>query len=162
MSMPEPPVDLRWVRDAKELRAAFDLRFRVFCDEQGVPRDEELDELDDVARHAVAVAPVGSVVGTMRLVSKGSVVRVGRVAVDREWRGRGIASRLLGKAHDYAVGVRAEELRLAAQTQAVGLYEQAGYVQDGAPFQEAGIEHVWMARVVVPPRRRHPDAPPRR
>jgi predicted GNAT family N-acyltransferase len=160
MSAPDDAVELRWVRDARELRAAFDLRFRVFCDEQGVPRDEELDELDDVARHAVAVAPDGTVVGTMRLVSKGLVVKVGRVAVDREWRGRGIAARLLGKAHDYAVGVRAEELRLAAQTQAVGLYERAGYAQDGEPFQEAGIEHVWMTRAVVPPRRRHPDVPP--
>jgi predicted GNAT family N-acyltransferase len=147
-------IDLHWVRDARELRRAYELRFRVFCDEQGVPRDEEIDALDDVARHAVAVTPDGTVVGTMRLVSRASVVKVGRVAVAREWRGHGIASRLLARAYEYAQGVRAEELRLAAQTQAVGLYEKAGYQRVGEPFEEAGIEHVWMVRVVLPPRRR--------
>lgn len=153
-------VALRWVRDARDLRAAFDLRYRVFCDEQGVPREVEVDAHDDVARHAVAVAPDGSVVGTMRLVAKGGTVKVGRVAVDRAWRGHGIASRLLARAMDYAVGVRAEELRLAAQVAAVDLYRKAGYRQVGRPFQEAGIEHVWMVREVVPPRRRTPSRPP--
>lgn len=159
MSAEEPlpqddPVALRWVRDARDLRAAFDLRFRVFCDEQGVPREIEMDAADDVARHAVAVAPDGSVVGTMRLIAKGGTVKVGRVAVDRAWRGRGIALRLLDRAMDYAVGLRAEELRLAAQVAAVDLYRKAGYRRVGRPFEEAGIEHVWMVREVVPPRRR--------
>jgi predicted GNAT family N-acyltransferase len=153
-------IDLHWVRDARELRKAYELRFRVFCDEQGVPRDEEIDALDDVARHAVAVAPDGTVVGTMRLVSRASTVKVGRVAVDRAWRGHGIASRLLERAYEYAQGVRAEELRLAAQTQAVGLYEKAGYRRIGEPFPEAGIEHVWMVREVLPPRRRATAAVP--
>jgi predicted GNAT family N-acyltransferase len=153
-------IDLHWVRDARELRQAYELRFRVFCDEQGVPRDEEIDALDDVARHAVAVAPDGAVVGTMRLVSRASTVKVGRVAVAREWRGHGIASRLLERAYEYAQGVRAEELRLAAQTQAVGLYEKAGYRRVGEPFPEAGIEHVWMVREVLPPRRRAAGAVP--
>jgi predicted GNAT family N-acyltransferase len=154
----EHPVSLRWVRDARDLRAALALRFRVFCDEQGVPRDLELDAYDDVARHAVAVAPDGTVVGTMRLVAKGSTVKVGRVAVDRAWRGRGIASGLLERAMDYAQGLRAEELRLAAQVAAVDLYRKAGYRPVGRPFEEAGIEHVWMVREVVPPRRPHRPA----
>jgi predicted GNAT family N-acyltransferase len=149
------PVTVRWVRDARDLRAALALRFAVFCDEQGVPREIEVDALDDVARHAVAVAPDGTVVGTMRLIAKGSVVKVGRVAVARAWRGRGIASDLLARAMDYAQGLRAEELRLAAQVAAIDLYRKAGYRAVGRPFEEAGIEHVWMVREVVPPRRPH-------
>lgn len=148
------PVALRWVRSARELRAALDLRLRVFCDEQGVPREVEVDAYDDVARHAVAVAPDGSVVGTMRLVPSGTMVKVGRVAVDREWRGRGIASGLLDRALEYAQGLRAEELRLAAQVAAVDLYRKSGYRPVGTVFQEAGIDHVWMVREVVPVRRR--------
>lgn len=154
MTAPEPaPVTLRWVRDAHDLRGALDLRVRVFCDEQGVPREAEVDAYDDVARHAVAVTADGRVVGTMRLVAVGTMVRVGRVAIDRDHRGRGIASALLERAMEYARGVRAEELRLAAQTAAADLYVKAGYRQVGRPFQEAGIEHVWMVREVVPLRR---------
>jgi predicted GNAT family N-acyltransferase len=147
------PVALRWVRDARDLRGALDLRVRVFCGEQGVPREAEVDAYDDVARHAVAVTGDGRVVGTMRLVPVGTMVKVGRVAIDREFRGRGIASRLLERAMEYARGIRAEELRLAAQVAAVDLYAKAGYRQVGRPFQEAGIEHVWMVREVVPLRR---------
>ncbi|MDO9410176.1 GNAT family N-acetyltransferase [Patulibacter sp.] len=147
------PVALHWVRSAGELRAALALRLRVFCDEQGVPREIEVDEYDDVARHAVAVSPDGRVVGTMRLVPVGTMVKVGRVAVDREWRGRGIASALLEKGMEYAQGIRAEELRLAAQVAAIDLYRKAGYRPVGQPFEEAGIEHVWMVREVVPVRR---------
>jgi len=155
-------VVLRWVRDAAELRQAQELRVRVFCDEQGVPRALEVDGQDDVARHAVAVTPDGRVVGTIRLVARGTTVKVGRLAVDREWRGRGIASRLLDRAVEYAQDQRAEELRLAAQVHAQGLYERAGYRAASEPFDEPGtdIPHVWMVREVVPrrPRRRGPAA----
>ncbi|MFA4928528.1 MAG: GNAT family N-acetyltransferase [Patulibacter sp.] len=151
-------VTLLWVERAEQLRAAQALRVRVFCEEQGVPREVELDAGDDVARHAIAVAPDGAVVGTMRLLVRDGVVKVGRVAVDREWRGRGIASRLLERAHDYAQRQRADTLRLAAQTAAQRLYAKSGFRPVGEPFDEAGIEHVWMVREVVPlkPLRRRP------
>jgi predicted GNAT family N-acyltransferase len=153
MSAPDP-ISLRWVRDARDLRAALDLRIRVFCDEQGVPRELEVDQHDDVARHAVAVTPDGTVVATMRLVADGGTIKVGRVAVERAWRGRGIASRLLQRAYEYALDQRAEELRLAAQVEAAALYRKAGYQEVGEVFDEAGIPHVWMVQAVVPPRRR--------
>jgi predicted GNAT family N-acyltransferase len=38
------------------------------------------------------------------------------------------------------------EARLAAQMQATGLYERAGFSVESDPFQEAGIAHVWMGR----------------
>jgi hypothetical protein len=60
----------------------------------------------------------------------------------------------LERAMEYARAVRAEELRLAAQVAAAPLYVKAGYRQVGRPFEEAGIEHVWMVREVVPLRRR--------
>lgn len=152
-------VTLLWVERAEQLRAAQALRVRVFCEEQGVPVDVELDAGDDVARHAIAVAPDGTVVGTMRLLVRDNAVKVGRVAVDREWRGRGIASRLLDRAMEYAQRQRVDSLRLAAQTRAQRLYLKSGFRPVGEPFDEAGIEHVWMVREVVPLKpRRHPTS----
>jgi predicted GNAT family N-acyltransferase len=151
-------VTLLWVERAEQLRAAQALRVRVFCEEQGVPREVELDAGDDIARHAIAVTADGKVVGTMRLLVRDHVVKIGRVAVDREWRGCGIASRLLDRAMEYAQRQRADALKLAAQTAAQRLYLKAGFRPVGEPFDEAGIEHVWMVREVVPikPARRRP------
>lgn len=153
-------VSLLWVERADQLRAAQALRVRVFCEEQGVPVEVELDAGDDIARHAIAVAPDGEVVGTMRLIVRDNVVRIGRVAVDRAWRGLGIASRLLERAEEYGQRQRADALRLAAQTHAQRLYVKAGFRPVGEPFEEAGIQHVWMVREVVPrrpPRRTEPS-----
>ncbi|MGE4427303.1 MAG: GNAT family N-acetyltransferase [Solirubrobacteraceae bacterium] len=147
-----PPPATRWVRDRVDLRAAQALRIRVFCDEQGVSRELELDGRDEYARHGIAVADDGRVVGTIRLLTAddGRVVRVGRLAVDAAWRGRGIGRDLLRRAEGYAQSLGAHELRLAAQVDAVGLYLAAGYEQQGEPFEEAGIAHVWMVRDVPP------------
>ena len=51
---------------------------------------------------------------------------------------------------EYAQRQRADALRLAAQTHAQRLYVKAGFRPVGEPFDEAGIQHVWMVREVVP------------
>src|SRR3981081_224570 len=89
-------IPIRWATGSEDLQGALRVRDRVFCGEQGVPRSEEHDELDDSAFHLVAVEPDGDrVIGTLRLLAAGGVAKIGRVAVERDWRGRGIASRML-------------------------------------------------------------------
>jgi len=129
------------------MRAALALREAVFCDEQGVPRELEVDGLDPVARHLVAVdEPGGEVVGTLRLLRDGDTAKVGRVAVRRSWRRRGVASRMLEMAVERAQGEGCTRARLAAQMQATEVYAGVGFAVESEPFQEAGIEHVWMGR----------------
>ncbi len=67
MRVTAPTVGLRRARDAAERSAAAELRIRVFCDEQGVSRQEEIDGRDDDAVHLVAIER-GAVVGTCRIV----------------------------------------------------------------------------------------------
>jgi predicted GNAT family N-acyltransferase len=122
------------------------VREAVFCREQGVPKDEELDGLDERALHLVALEPDGAVVGTLRLLLVGGEAKIGRVAVTRRWRGRGIASRMLEMALAGARERGCRRARLASQLQATRLYEEAGFVVESEPFEEAGIRHVWMGR----------------
>jgi predicted GNAT family N-acyltransferase len=121
------------------------VREQVFCREQGVSREEELDGLDEHALHLLAVAP-GSrrVIGTLRVLLSASDAKIGRVAVERAWRARGIASRMLEIALATARERGCRRARLAAQLDATGLYERAGFSVESEPFQEAGIAHVWM------------------
>ncbi len=138
---------IRWAAGPDDRRGAFALRELVFCEEQGVPREEELDEHDERALHVVALEePAGGVVGTLRLLLEPGDARIGRVAVAREWRRRGVALRMLQLALDAALEQGSLRVRLAAQLDAVALYEKAGFAIESETFEEAGIAHVWMAQ----------------
>jgi putative N-acetyltransferase (TIGR04045 family) len=139
-------ISIRWARSPEDVREALAVREEVFCREQGVPRSDEVDGLDGRALHLVAVEPgaAGRVVGTLRVLLADGRARIGRVAVEREWRRRGLASHMLEMAIELARERGCVDARLAAQTVATGLYERAGFSIESAPFQEAGIPHVWM------------------
>jgi predicted GNAT family N-acyltransferase len=137
--------DVRWAGTAQEITAALALREEVFCREQGVPREEEIDGRDGDALHVVALDDGGRVIGTLRLLLDGPHAKVGRVAVARSARRRGVASRMLSLALERARGEGCSQVRLAAQTQATSVYERAGFRIESDPFEEAGIPHVWMS-----------------
>jgi ElaA protein len=139
-----PETAIRWARDAEELQGALAVRERVFVEEQGVPIEEELDGHDAEALHLVALGPERQVVATLRLLFDGETVKVGRVAVERDWRRRGIAARMLDIALEEARTRRCLRARLASQLDVVSLYEGAGFTVQSEVFEEAGIPHVWM------------------
>jgi predicted GNAT family N-acyltransferase len=117
------------------------VRERVFIEEQRVPRQLEWDEWDESCVHAVACDAEGAAIGTARLLPDG---RLGRMAVLRPWRGRGVGAglltALLERAHERGI-VR---ITLHAQTHAAGFYRRFGFSERGGEFLEAGIPHVEM------------------
>jgi predicted GNAT family N-acyltransferase len=139
--------EIRWSTGPEDIAGAIALREQVFCLEQGVPVEEELDGRDDEALHLVALDAAGQrVTGTLRLLFDGDVVKVGRVAVERPSRGRGIAARMLDIALQEARTRGARRAKLASQVEVVALYEGAGFQVESDVFEEAGIPHVWMGR----------------
>jgi predicted GNAT family N-acyltransferase len=139
-------VTLRWARDREDVLGAFAVRQRVFCEEQGVPSEEELDGRDEDALHLVGLDPREQhrVIATLRVLIDGEKAKISRVAVEREWRRRGIALRMLALALDAARERGCRDVRLAAQIAAKTLYERAGFTVQSEPFEEAGMVHVWM------------------
>jgi len=81
-----------WPADRGALQT---VRCEVFVKEQNVPRSLEFDGLDATALHWLALTPEEEPVGTLRLLPSG---QVGRMAVLKDYRGRGIGSRLLNHA----------------------------------------------------------------
>ncbi len=132
-----------------EVDAALEVRRVVFIEGQGVGEALERDGQDGAAVHAVAYA-AGRVVAAGRMLpqadASGTVGRVGRMAVLAEHRRKGLATAVLGalEAEARRRGWRAIELH--AQIYVAGLYAKQGYVRQGAPFYEAGIEHVTMTK----------------
>jgi predicted GNAT family N-acyltransferase len=117
----------------------------VFCGEQGVSPEADRDGRDPESVHIVAVSD-GRVVGTCRLLFCDGVARLGRLAVEPELRGRGVAGAILREADRVSLDRGADRIALHAQTYALTLYEDSGYTARGARFTEEGIEHVAMEK----------------
>lgn len=132
-----------WARDRERLRQ---VREPVFVHEQRVPLEMEWDEDDETALHALAEDADGRPVGTGRLTGDGRIGRVGRMAVLKEWRGRGVASAILEWLTEAARERGFEEIVLNAQVSAISFYRRFGYTEEGEEFQDAGIPHRRMRR----------------
>ena len=88
-------VEVRPARDVAELEQALALRYRVFCEEQGVSERSERDGRDgDGALHLVALAD-GRLVGTCRLITSRRTVTLSRMAVEADFRRSGAGAALL-------------------------------------------------------------------
>ena len=112
-------IEVRPARGVAERDAALGLRRQVFVGEQGIPPRLETDSRDADALHLVAIRD-RKVIGTCRLVIERRTAKLGRLAR------RGAPPRLRD----------ARARALAAR----------GFVRLGAPFREAGIEHVRMEK----------------
>ena len=113
------------------------IRFAVFVEEQGVPAEIELDEMDEHCLHALAFEGPQAI-GTGRLLPDG---HVGRMAVLKPWRGRGVGAALLQRLVAAARERGDREVLLSAQVHALGFYRAHGFAPYGEVYQEAGIPH---------------------
>jgi predicted GNAT family N-acyltransferase len=128
---------VRWSEAQPQLRA---VRETVFVREQGVPVELEWDGLDPACAHALATAG-GEAIGTARLAPGG---HVGRMAVVKAWRGRGVGRALLELLLREARSSGLDRVDLNAQTYAQGFYARFGFRAEGPEFLDAGIPHVRM------------------
>jgi predicted GNAT family N-acyltransferase len=141
----EPGCTIRlatWAADEAALRA---IRHAVFVVEQRVPEALEWDEVDTRCVHALAHAGNGTPVGCGRLLPDG---HIGRMAVLAPWRGRGVGAALLATLTEQARERGHARAVLNAQVSAVPFYARYGYEATGEAFEEAGILHRVMTRVL--------------
>ena len=141
---------IKVVETEAEMEGALGVRFRVFVGEQQVPMEEELDETDATATHAI-VLNGGQVVATGRVFyrDEDSAARIGRMAVDIEYRRQGIGGRLLQFLEDEATAQGVTTYILNAQVYVKDFYSAHGYVERGEKFMEADIVHVLMRKEAV-------------
>jgi predicted GNAT family N-acyltransferase len=131
---------------SKAREEASRIRFAVFVDEQMVPPEIEMDEHDAHCVHALAYAGNGRAVGTGRLLPDG---HIGRMAVAKGWRGRGVGAAILMALIEAARRRGDREVALSAQTHALGFYRRHGFSPEGEVYDEAGIPHQEMRRVLI-------------
>ena len=110
-----------------------------------MPVAADRDGHDDEAIQLVVIEDE-RVLGTCRMLVRGSIGLLGRMAVQAEHRGRGIGAALLAAAAAAGVEQGVKRIRLNAQLHALSVYERAGYQPEGEEFLEEGIGHVTMER----------------
>ena len=123
------------------------IREKVFMEEQGFRN--EFDAVDSApgTRHLTAFD--GSAPAGCCRIFPGSAPgewHIGRLAVLRPLRHRGIASALLAEAVEILRKLGAAEIFLGAQCHAKGLYEKYGWHVCGEIYDDEGAPHVPMVR----------------
>ena len=120
---------------------AFLVRHQVFIEEQGVPAELELDELDQAASHALAYQG-GNCIGTARLVDLGDGrFQIGRMAVLTPFRDLGVGKQILRNLINLAQSCGSKTIILHSQVTAIPFYEKVGFLAQGPVYEEAGIPH---------------------
>lgn len=131
-------IEIKQIINSAELEKAFAIRRQVFCIEQNVSEEIEMDEFDDVATHILAYIddkPVGT--ARWRFTEEGA--KMERFAVLKEYRGKGVGEELvkytLNKLKDN------DFIYLNAQESVIKFYEKYGFTAVGNRFFEADIPH---------------------
>jgi predicted GNAT family N-acyltransferase len=141
-------VTVRKARDDAEVRAARDLRIKVFCDEQGVDPALEVDGQDDEATQVVALDESG-IIATCRLrYPEPGLCKLERMVVDARYRKLGVGGRLLDWCEEEGRSAGAKTMVLNSQLRVQNFYGSQGYEPEGETFMDADIEHIRMTKAL--------------
>lgn len=134
------------VASNRDLKEAFEVRKRVFTEEQGIPEDIEFDNHDREALHMV-VKDGERVIGTARvLFLTTNQAKIERMAILKPFRHRGIGGRIISFLNEELKNRHVEEVVLHAQYSVVAFYKSCGFRELGLPFCEVGIKHIQMQK----------------
>lgn len=144
---------IRILESKKDRLLGFKLRTEVFVNEQNVPIELELDEKDN-SEYTIHVGYFkdDKLIGVARLIDMDKeVIHIGRVAIDKHHRGKGIGHKLILGCEDIAKKVlnRDFNIELSAQVYVETFYKKLGYNRiKNNIYIDAGIEHIDMKKTI--------------
>lgn len=134
---------IKFTSQNKELiKQAFDIRTHVFVIEQKVENELEYDEFDESADHYLCYCndiPAGT--SRRRVTDEG--IKLERLAVLKEYRGKGIGGELMQQMMNDVLPTE-KKIYLNAQADVTDVYKKYGFRIVGTMFYEAGIRHYKM------------------
>ena len=124
---------------------AFQVRTLVFVEEQKVPADLEIDELENESIHFVGYEDgTPGAAARMRLVDE--YAKMERICILKDFRGKHYGNDLMWAMEEEAKKRGVQKAKLNAQTQAIPFYERLGYSVVSDEFMDAGIPHKTMTK----------------
>jgi len=142
-------ISVKKVNNDRDLHKAFEIRTKVFVDEQMVPAEEELDEFESESNHFLAFEDAQNNIpcGTARWRHTDKGIKLERFAVIAEFRSQGVGTALMEAVMKDIYSnhhTQNMQLYLHAQISAVSLYAKFGFSVTGKEFDECGITHLKM------------------
>lgn len=139
-------LDINIASTERAIQHAYDIRTRVFVDEQHVPMEEEIDKHESEAIHFVGYEneiPVAA--SRLRFVD--GFGKLERICILKDHRNKSYGSKMIQAMEDYAQKQGYTKSKLNAQTHAIDFYKKLGYnVISTETFLDAGIPHVTMEK----------------
>jgi predicted GNAT family N-acyltransferase len=141
---------VRFASSTPDLDAGYALRRDVFEVEQNIPRPLDRDPFDYSADHVVAFDESGRCVGTGRVVRLDArTCQIGRVAVSKEHRRGGVGNLVVDALERMAALRGLTEVVIHSQMPSEAFFENRGFVREGEPFLDQGVEHVLMRKKLL-------------
>jgi predicted GNAT family N-acyltransferase len=141
-------MDLRLAKK-EDLKNIYKLREIIFQVEQGVAKHIDFDGKDEKLRHYVLYID-NNLVGTGRINPKKDSIKIERVCVLKEYRGRGYGKKIINFIlEDVKNNFKDfKKVILSSQLSAIDFYKNLGFKTYGEKFLEAGIEHIKMLKIL--------------
>lgn len=125
--------------DPEEFNKIIEIRKAVFVKEQNVPEELEIDGLDNEAEHFIMYLgekPIGCA-----RIRKNKYAKLERIAVLKEYRGKGYGKKLTQYLIDYCKEQNFKKIVIHSQIYVIDFYKKFGFEPVGKVFFEAGIKH---------------------
>lgn len=119
------------------------IRTAVFTNEQGADAQTEFDEYDSLADFAL-LFDSDRPVGTARVVRLDKDFKIGRIAILKEYRGKGYGAVIVRAVFEKAFQKGADKVYVDAQNYAVPFYEKIGFKVIGDEITDRGLPHIPM------------------
>jgi len=127
------------------------LRTAIFVVEQDCPY-QEVDDKDPLSYHLFGKNKKGEVIAVTRIVPQGisyKEISIGRVAIKKEYRGKGLAHELIKETLNFIENKWGKQsIRISAQEHLKNYYTKHGFQQVGKMYLEDNIPHVEMLKEI--------------
>ena len=117
----------------------------MFVDEQGFKN--EFDDTDNKAYHGI-LTDNGEPVSTGRLFTENGDYHIGRIAVMKPYRGKGLGREIVSLLESKISELGGGTAVLSAQTRVKGFYESMGYTAYGDEYFDEYCPHISMKKII--------------
>lgn len=131
-----------------EFESVMLIRNTVFEQEQGAVLEQEIDEYDKSDKTIYALLyDVNEPAATGRIAQTPTGFKIGRIAVMKSYRGRGLGAVLVDTLCDKARDMGASDIYVDAQLHAVEFYKKLGFsVISDTEITDRGLRHLPMRK----------------
>ncbi|MBE9007176.1 GNAT family N-acetyltransferase [Fortiea sp. LEGE XX443] len=141
-------VIIKIVEFPEEFTAIKEIRILVFQKEQRIETVLDFDGQDEICDHLIAYLGTKPI-GTVRIrYLENKIAKIERLAVLSQARGNGIGTQITQKALQLVATKNISEAVIHSQEYVKDLYQRLNFIQEGESFEEAGIRHIKMKKII--------------